>query len=331
MKKQSFRALPKLRDSSSFVFLEYGRLEQTKLGIEFLNKQGHIPLPVANLCAIMLGPGTTVTHAAVKTITASGCSIIWGGQEAVRCYAQGIGETHKAYKLMLQAELSSTPSKRLKVVERMYRFRFKEKLDASLNLQQIRGKEGIRVKQIYKKAAEKYQVEWDGRVYDRQDWENASQANRALSAANACMNGICHAAVLSAGYSSGLGFIHQGKQLAFVYDIADLYKMETTVEVAFATVAEIQQEPDKANQLESLVRKRCRQAFKNIRLLDKILTDIESILNIEEDAELPDGFDPDDDPALPTPWWEPPTEARFSSINLDVWKNDAQAHQDLPF
>src|SRR5690606_32778150 len=125
--------------------------------------------------------------------------------------------------------------KRLRVIERMYRARFQERLPPGLSLEQVRGFEGRRVRDAYAAAAARYGVVWQGRQYDRDTWDNSDPVNRALSAANACLNGVCHAAVLSAGYSPGLGFIHQGKQLAFVYDVADLYKTRLTVPVAFAT------------------------------------------------------------------------------------------------
>src|SRR5690606_17303058 len=305
MLPHSFRDLPKLRDSISYLYFERGRLEQTKLGVEFVNKLGRTIIPVANLTALLLGPGTTVTHAAVRSVARTGCSLLWCGEEGVRFYAQGLGETHKAYKLLRQASLASNEERRLEVVERMYRMRFDEPLPSNVTLQQIRGMEGARVRKAYSEAAKKYDVEWLGRNYDRDEWDTADPVNRALSAANACLNGICHAAVLSAGYSPGLGFIHQGKQLAFVYDIADLYKAKLSIPVAFATVAE-----EVAN-VESEVRKRCRTAFRNLRLLERIIPDIEKALDVDGDPPLPDGFDPDEDPALPTPWWTPTELTEF--------------------
>ena len=301
----SFRDLPKIRDSVSYLYLEYGRIEQTKLGVEYVNKQGSTLLPVANLTALLLGPGTTVTHAAVRNLARTGCSVIWCGEEGVRFYAQGLGETHKAYKLMRQAALSVDPDLRMQVVDRMYRLRFRDALPKNLSIEQVRGFEGRRVRDAYAEAAARYGVEWTGRQYDRGDWNAADPVNRALSAANACLNGIAHAAILSAGYSAGLGFIHQGKQLAFAYDVADLYKTQLTVPVAFAAVAEVTagQVPEK--HLEREVRRRCRQAFRNMKLLARIVPDIDRVLDVENEF-LPDGFDPDDDPALPTPWWGPP-------------------------
>lgn len=298
--KHAMRDLPKIRDSLSFLYFEYGHIEQSKLGVEFVNKQGSIPLPVASLSALMLGPGTTVTHAAIRTMAEAGCSVIWCGEGGVRCYAQGVGETHKAYRLMKQAELSASPEQRLQVIERMYRARFDDPLPSGLKLEQIRGREGIRVRAAYAEAARKYGVNWNGRQYNRHAWADSDPLNRALSSANACLHGLVHAALLSSGYCPALGFIHQGKQLSFVYDVADLYKVQLTVPVAFAAVAE------GLPSLETQVRKRCRDAFTNLRLLQRIIPDVDRLLRLDVEPEIPDGFDPDQDPALPTPWWSKP-------------------------
>ena len=300
--KHSLRDLPKIRDSLSFLYFEYGHVEQSNLGVEFVNLQGRLPLPVASLAALLLGPGTTVTHGAVRTLAEAGCSLVWCGEAGVRCYAQGIGETHKAYRLMRQAELSASPDLRLQVIERLYRARFPEPLPEGLRLEQIRGREGIRVRAAYAEAARKFNVPWNGRNYDRTAWDNADPVNRALSAANACLHGLVHAVLLSSGYSPALGFIHQGKQLSFVYDIADLYKMQVTVPVAFSVVAE------GLAPLETQVRKRCRDAFTNLRLLQRVVPDIDRLLKLDTEPENPDGFDPDDDPTLPTPWWTNPNQ-----------------------
>jgi CRISP-associated protein Cas1 len=302
--KHALRDLPKIRDSLSFLYFEYGHLEQSKLGVEFVNKQARVPVPVASLTALLLGPGTSVTHGAVRSVTETGCSLVWCGEQGVRCYAQGLGETHKAYRLMRQAELSSTPALRLQVVERMYRARFAEVLPPGLRLEQLRGREGIRVREAYAQAARHYGVEWNGRNYNRGDWDAADPLNRALSSANACLHGLVHAALLSSGYAPALGFIHQGKQLSFVYDIADLYKMELTVPVAFSVVGE------GLSNVETQVRRRCRDAFTNLRLLHRIVPDVDRLLRLDVEPENPDGFDPDEDPALPTPWWSKPNEPK---------------------
>ncbi len=299
---KNLQELPKLRDGLSYLYLEHGRLEQDSKSVAFIDKnKGVTPVPAAALAVLMLGPGTSVTHAAVKALADNGCLLLWTGEDATRMYAQGSGETRKAYHLLRQAELASDPEQRLAVVRRMYEIRFVEPLDSGLSLQQIRGMEGVRVREAYAKASREFGVEWRGRRYDRQNWGNADPINQALSTANALLNGLCHAAIVSGGYSPALGFIHTGKQLSFVYDIADLYKAEITIPVAFWAVSL------GTKDLYKRVRLGCREAFKTQRLLDRILPDIDRLLAI---TELPvgSGADPDVDPAAPEPWWGPPDE-----------------------
>lgn len=310
--KTTYRDLPKIRDSLSYAYFERGTVEQTATGVEFTNERGRTPIPVAALSTLMLGPGTNVTHAAISTLAKAGCLVLWCGEEGVRFYAQGLGETHKGYSLQRQAELASDPGKRMAVVERMYRARFTDQLPAGLTIEQIRGREGVRVRDAYAKAAKQYDIDWQGRNYDRQQWENSDAVNRALSAANACLSAVCHSAIVSAGYSPGLGFIHQGTQLAFVYDVADLYKVALTVPLAFATAAE---NPAK---IEGLVRRRCRDGFRKLKILLRIVSDIERLLTIDPEAPLPDGFDRDDDAARPTRWWEPDEGSDAILISSDA-------------
>lgn len=289
--------LPKIRDSWSYLYIEKAVIERWHNAVEAVSAEGRIPIPAASLCVLMLGPGSSITHAAVRTLAENGCSLVWVGEDATRFYAQGGGETRKAYHLIRQAELASDPSSRSVVVRRMYARRFGEPPEPGLSLPQIRGLEGVRVRRAYADASEKYGVAWSGRRYDRGQWTSADPINRALSAANALLNGICHAAIVSGGYSPALGFIHSGKQLSFVYDIADLYKAELTIPAAFEVVAESSQ------QVESRVRAACRSRFRQTRLLERVLPDIDNLLQIPAGFAL-EGEAYDHDPALPAPLWE---------------------------
>lgn len=293
--------LPKLRDGLSYLYLEHGRLEQKHKAVEFWDQTGGTMIPAAQVAVVMLGPGTAVTHAAVKALADNGCLVMWCGEDGMRCYAQGGGETRRAYHLLRQAELSSDPDRRLEVVIRMYQHRFGQTLDRRLSLFQIRGLEGVRVREAYAAASRTYGVEWHGRSYDRSSWASSDPVNRALSAAHALLNGLCHAGIVSGGYSPALGFIHTGKQLSFVYDIADLYKVEVTIPLAFRTVAESKEK------LEPRVRQACRQAFKEHRLLDRILPDIDRLLGITEE-DLAAAEEADGDPACPEPLWSLPPD-----------------------
>ena len=104
---------------------------------------------------------------------------------------------------------------------------------------------------------------------------------------NACLYGVCHAALVSAGYSAGLGFIHTGKMLSFVYDVADLYKTETTIPLAFELTAQ------GGKDLDRKVRTQCRDVFYQARLMQRILPDIAEVLgapdNLGESPEEMEG------------------------------------------
>jgi hypothetical protein len=178
--------------------------------------------------------------------------------------------------------------------------------------------EGQRVRQAYARASQTYGVEWHGRRYDRSNWGGADPPNRALSLANALLNGLCHAAIVSGGYSPALGFIHTGKQRSFVYDIADLYKVEVTIPLAFHTVAESN------DRLYHRVRQAARDAFKDHRLLKRILPDIKNLLDLSAEV-LRAGEEADSDPARPEPWWTPPDQtAQAVTLTGDA---DSEARQ----
>jgi CRISPR-associated protein Cas1 len=136
-------------------------------------------------------------------------------------------------------------------------------------LQQLRGMEGIRMRETYKLLAKKYGLVWKGRSYRLEEWDASDDLNKALSAANTCLYGLCNAAIVSLGYSPGLGFIHTGKMMSFVYDIADLYKVETTVPVAFEIATRPRTEP-----IEREARIKLRGVLRERRVLKRIAKDI---------------------------------------------------------
>jgi CRISPR-associated protein Cas1 len=249
---------------------------------------------------LLLGPGTTITHAAVSALAENGCSILWCGEEGVRFYAAGLGETRQAARLMHQARCVCDDDLRREVAWRMYELRFGYRLreeEGDVSLNSLRGMEGVRMREAYAGAAAEYDVPWTGRRYTRKDWHQADPINRALSAASACMYGVCHAAIVSSGYSPALGFMHTGKQLSFVYDIADLYKTEITLPLAFRITAE------SAKDVEERVRYAARDAFHEKRLLKRIVDEIDALLDLPEESDAGVG-DVDADPAMPAALWE---------------------------
>ena len=280
---RTLHELPKFRDRWSYLYLERGRLDQEATGLLFRNESGDTPVPIDQLSLVMLGPGTTLTHAAVKALAANNCLLAWVGEEGVRMYAHSTGGTFGARRLLRQARLFADEASRLGVAYRMYQKRFPGTTLEGKTIEQVRGMEGLRVRKAYEELAAQHGVTWEGREYDQDDWSRASAANRALSAANACLYGVCHAGIVSAGYSAALGFIHVGKMLSFVYDMADLYKTEVTVPVAFRLATTVGQG------LERAVRIECRKAFHTARLMDRIIPDIGEVLGAGDDpGEAPE-------------------------------------------
>lgn len=298
---EDLHVLPKMRDKVSYLYVEHAKIEKQDGSIAIWDADGCTPAPVAGLALLMLGPGTGISHAAVLTLCDNNCLVVWCGQENVRFYASGTGGTRSARALLHQARIWADEAARLGVVKRMYQMRFGDTVDATYSVEQLRGLEGARVRDTYARMSKETGVPWAGRNYDRSDWKQSDPVNRALSCANACLYGLCHAAILSAGYSPGIGFIHTGKGLSFVYDIADLYKVEISIPVAFQAAASEQ------SNLERAVRLRCRDIFRESKLLQRVIPDIQKALDAPR--ELLEESPLDDDPALPTELWTPASES----------------------
>lgn len=303
-------SLPKVRDSLSFLYLEHCRIERDNNAIVAINAEGRMPVPCASLCALLLGPGTTLTHAAVAALAENGCLVLWCGEGAVRFYAQGMGETRKARNLIHQARMCSDPKLHMKVVRKLYEMRFDHPLEPDLSLKQIRGMEGIRVREAYRKASQEYNVPWKKRNYRADNWHKADKVNRALSAANSCLYGVCQAAIISAGFSPALGFIHVGKMNSFTYDIADLYKTKITIPIAFRVASEDRDD------VERTVRKYCRDTFLIHRILDRIIPDIETALFIgKENESTLDRPEYDNDAFVPGMLWDSSSDVVEGGVN----------------
>ncbi len=266
---KDLRSLPKLRDSITFLYVEHAILEQEDMAIVMIRKEGRTPLPIAAMTTLMIGPGVSITHAAIKAIGDNGCMVVWCGEHAAKFYAYGMGETRSAKNLLLQARCCMDEAKHMQVVRRLYVRRFQNINCEDMTLEQIRGLEGVRMREVYKQLASLHGVKWSRRSYKQDDWDKADPINRAISYANTILYSICQAAILSLGFSTGLGFIHTGKMLSFVYDIADLYKAETTLPAAFSVVGRYGD-----SDLERNIRRACREVFHTCKLLDSLPKDL---------------------------------------------------------
>lgn len=275
--KSDLHILPKFADRWAYLYLEHGWIDRDASSITFHDKEGETPVPIDQLGVLMLGPGTSITHAAIECLAENNCLVCWVGEAGCRLYAHSTGGTHAAFRLLRQARLYANETTRIEVARRMYAKRFPTPLSPDLTIQQLRGMEGARVRDCYRHWAEVTGLPWEGRSYQQDNWNAADPLNRALSAANACLYGLCHAAILSAGYSPAIGFIHSGKLLSFVYDVADFYKTEVSIPTAFRIVKE------GVNDVERRTRLACRDIFFEGRLQERILPDIAEVLDARDD------------------------------------------------
>lgn len=262
-----------IKDRLSVLFVEKGNLDVLDGAFVVVDKNGvRTHVPVGGVACLMLEPGTRVSHAAVTLASRVGCLLVWVGEAGVRLYASGQPGGARADRLLYQAKLALDDDARLKVVRKMYTLRFKEEPPSRRSVEQLRGIEGARVRKMYELLAQQHKVDWKHRGYDYTKWESGDVPNRCLSSATACLYGISEAAILAAGYAPAVGFIHTGKPQSFVYDIADIFKFETVVPVAFKIAATNPGNPER------VVRLACRDIFRQTRLLHKIIPTIEEIL-----------------------------------------------------
>jgi CRISP-associated protein Cas1 len=255
------------------VFVQYGQVDVLDGAFVLIDKTGvRTHIPVGSVACVMLEPGTRISHAAVRLASQVGTLLVWVGESGVRLYASGQPGGARADRLLYQAKLALDDELRLKVVRKMYELRFGEPAPARRSVEQLRGIEGARVRATYKSLAQQHHVTWRARSYDQNQWDAADVPNRCLSAATSCLYGISEAAVLAAGYAPAIGFVHTGKPLSFVYDVADIYKFETVVPLAFSIAAKAPADPERA------VRISCRDLFRQCKLLDRIIPGIEEML-----------------------------------------------------
>lgn len=228
-------SLPRVTDRYPFIYLERGRLEIDDSSIKWIDCEGNvIRLPVATINCLLLGPGTSITHEAVKAAAQANCVICWVGEDSLLFYASGISPTANTRNVRRQAELASDPDICVAVARRMMRKRFPNAVLENKSLAELKGMEGIRVKDLYEKKAQQYNVGWKGRKYTPGKFELSDITNKILTASNHALYSLLVACVHSLGYSPRLGFIHSGSELPFVYDLADLYKEELCIDLAFA-------------------------------------------------------------------------------------------------
>lgn len=277
--KPAIASLPRVSERMTFLYLEHCQISRQEGAITVTDARGTAHVPAASLAVLMLGPGTSISHRAMELIGNSGASVIWVGEQGVRYYAHGRPLSHSSGLLTRQAALVSNVRLRVAVARQMYLMRFPGEDVRGLTMQQLRGREGARVREAYRQASRDSGIPWSGRHYDPQDFDGGSPINQALSAAHACLYGLAHSVIVALGCSPGLGFIHTGHERSFVYDIADLYKAQVTIPIAFATCAQGTED------IAGRTRRAVRDALWTHRVLERSVRDINTLLRGEEEEQ----------------------------------------------
>lgn len=281
-KKTDLKELPKIGDRVTFIYVEHAKINRIDSSITVSDYRGVIRIPVAIIGVLLLGPGTDISHRAVELIGDTGTSMVWVGERGIRQYAHGRALAHSTKLLEKQAKLVTNTRSRLQVSRKMYQMRFANEDVSHLTMQQLRGREGARVRKVYRENAKKYGVEWSGREYDVDDYQDGTPVNQALSAANVSLYGLVYSIIVALGISPGLGFVHTGHDLSFVYDIADLYKAEISIPLAF----KIASDHGKDDDIGSITRREIRDIFASTNIMEKIVKDLQELLEVEEQEKI---------------------------------------------
>ena len=272
--KPPLETLSPARERWTPIYLEHGRLEVDDSSVKWIGADRTIMrLPVATLSTILLGPGTTITHAAVKACADCNTPLCWVGEDGIKFYAFGISTTHDPENARKQAEAHASTKRRAEIARRMFLRRFPGEDVQGKTLQELRGMEGHRVRRLYQEMGVKYGVTWKGRNYDPSNWDISDEINQAVSAANAGLYALCMSVVCTMGYLPQLGFVHNRGSLPFVFDIADMYKPATTLDAAFSAVS--QNRGAKTEQILELFK----QKVEETRLMQRIPLDIEELMS----------------------------------------------------
>lgn len=255
------------RIRSPFVALEYGVLRVDDHCL-FLDRQdgSGIEVPVGMVSAVLLEPGVSVTHEAVKLAAESDVLLVWVGEAGVRVYSSGMPGGKHAPRLIRQVMQHIDPVERMRAARRMYWLMFNELMPETRSLERLRGMEGSKVKSLYITLAKQYGIPWSGR-------ERADQALKdSLGIATSCLYGLAEAVVLSAGFSPAIGIVHSSDPRSLVYDLADTVKFTTVVPAAFQTFKE--SPVDTRNR----VRRACRDLFREQKTATVLFDNLYEIL-----------------------------------------------------
>ena len=282
IKRPDLQVLPAIKERMSYLYVERCLVSRQDGAITISDSRGTAYVPAASLGVLMLGPGTSVSHRAVELAGDVGMCMVWVGEQGVRYYAHGRPLTSSSRMITRQAELVTNMRLRLGVARKMYQMRFPNEDVSGLTMQQLRGREGARVRSVYRACSKQYGVKWKAREFNPDDFDDATPINQALSAGHVCLYGAAHSVIVSIGCSPALGFVHTGHERSFVYDVADLYKADISIPIAFQVVA------DGAGDVPSETRRRVRDALAQNHLFERMVRDIHWLFFDQQKDEAPE-------------------------------------------
>lgn len=282
--KPKLQELGRVNDRVSFLYLEHAVVNRQDSAVKVMDSRGVIFVPAALVNVLMLGPGVDITHRAMELLGDCGVAVVWVGEHGVRQYAHGRCLNHSSLLLERQAKLVSNSKSRIQVARKMYQMRFPNEDVSKLTMEELRGKEGARVRRVYREQSKKTGVAWSRREYNVDDFDSGTPINKALTAGHQALYGLSYSVVSALGASPGLGFVHTGHDLAFIYDFADLYKAKYSIPIAFEVVSEYGDDD-----IASRTRQAMREAFRQDKLVIKMVVDLKYLLSVDDistDAEV---------------------------------------------
>ena len=257
------------------LYVESGTLRFVTAGYGDLGP-GDYAIPFQMVSCLMLQPGTTVSHDALRILARHGISVVCVGEDGVRFYASLPAGPAASARARRQTMAWCDPEARIRVVRNMYALRLGEFLPAT-DINALRGIEGSRMKVMYQRLAEQYGIRWRGRRYDRSDPEAADVPNQAINHASSAVEGAALAAVAATGTISALGFIHEDSSNAFALDISDLFRDSVLLPVAFRAAGAILR--NKEGPVERVVRRIAGQTFRQEKLVPNMIDRIKFLID----------------------------------------------------
>ena len=244
---------------------------------------GHYAIPFQGVSMILLGPGSTVSHDALRLLARHGTALAAVGEDGVRCYTAPPLIADRSGLARQQARAWADTNARLHVARRMYAWRLGEVLPHR-DIAVLRGIEGARMKEAYRLMAMQIGIEWRGRRYDRSRPMATDPPNQALNHASSAVEAAAAIAVSATSTVPQLGFIHEDAGQSFVLDIADLFRDSVTIPTAFRAAKKAMREAS-GEHIERVTRRETGHALSRERTIPKM---IERIKELFKDPSLAD-------------------------------------------